>query len=502
MKIDPLTRRDAAKLAGSAAIGGILAAPPASAAGNLDEICGMTATRMATAIRSGKLSARDAMTAHLRRVEAVNPKVNAIVTLVADQAMAQAAHADEAIAAKRPLGPLHGLPVVIKDLHDTAGIRTTYGSPLFQDNVPTADTIGVERLKHAGAIVIGKSNTPEFGAGSQTFNEVFGATHNPYDLTKTCGGSSGGAAVSLACNLVPLADGSDMGGSLRNPASFCNVVGLRSSHGRVPELSNGMAWFTLSVPGPMARNVADLALMLSVLAGPDDRSPVSISEPGSQFARPLARDCKGLRIAWMKEIGGMPFEESITHVVSGQRKVFESLGCKLDEAAPDFTGADEAFKTLRAWSFENRYSQIVKSQRAKVKDTVIWEVERGAKLTGPQISRAEVLKTQLFHRMRVFFEKYDYFVLPVTQVPPFDLHQPYPTEVAGQKMETYIDWMKSCYYISITGYPAISVPAGFTPEGLPVGLQIVGKHRNEWGILQLAHAFEQATKFGEKRPGI
>jgi amidase len=461
------------------------------------DICSLTAVAMAALIRAKQLSAREAMSAHLRRIERVNPKVNAIVTLVAEQAMENARRADEAQARGEPLGPLHGLPVAHKDLFETAGIRTTFGSPLFRDNVPAQDALTVARMKQAGAITVGKTNTPEFGAGSQTFNTVFGATLNPYDLTKTCGGSSGGAAVALACGMVPLADGSDSGGSLRNPAAFCGVVGLRPAPGRVPEPSITNAWSTLSVAGPMARTVADAALLLSVLAGPDPRCPISITEPGSRFAGNLDRDFRGARVAWFRNLGGTPIDRRILQVVNAQRRVFEDLGCHVEEAEPDFSGADEAFHTLRAWGFLANLGDLARQHPDQLKETILWEVDRGSKLTAGDLARAESLHTALWHLMRLFLNRYDYFILPTTQVPPFDVTQPYVTEIEGTHMNTYIDWMKSCYWISILETPAISVPCGDTPEGLPVGLQIVGRHRDEWGVLQMAHAFE--SRCGTRR---
>jgi len=280
---------------------------------------------MAGLIRARKLSAREALAAHLKQIERVNPKVNAIVTLVAEMAAADAAKADEMQARKETLGPLHGLPVAHKDLMETRGIRTTFGSLLYKDYIPTEDDLVVERIRRAGAITIGKTNTPEFGAGSQTFNQVFGATRNPYDLTKTCGGSSGGAAVALACGLVPVADGSDTGGSLRNPAAFCNVVGFRPSIGRVPNPKAAFAWSTLSTSGCLGRSVADLALVLSTIAGPDARAPLAIDEPGERFARPLGRSFKGVRVAWFKDLGGAPFDPRVRTVVDGHRATFEAL---------------------------------------------------------------------------------------------------------------------------------------------------------------------------------
>lgn len=465
-------------------------------------ICFLSAAEMTRKIRAKELSSVEIMSAHLDQIARVNSKVNAIVTLVADQAMERARYADTAWARGQWLGPLHGLPVVHKDLHDTAGIRTTYGSPIYKEHVPTHDALIVERMKKAGAITLGKTNTPEFGAGSQTFNAVFGATHNPYDLTKTCGGSSGGAAVALASGMAPLADGSDMGGSLRNPASFCNVVGLRTAAGRVPIWPSVSAWSTLSVAGPMARSVADAALLLSAIAGPDDRSPIALQEPGSVFARPLQRDFKGTRIAWVIELSGVVFDKRVTQVVNSQRATFESLGCIVENVKLDLADADEVFRVLRAWSFDMQHGDKLKQHRGLLKDTVIQEIESGQRLTGPQVARAEMKRTELYQRMRVFMEAHEFVVLPVSQVPPFDVNQQYVTEIEGKKMASYIDWMKSCYFISVLGNPAISVPAGFSADGLPIGLQIVGRNRQEWSVLQLAHAFEQATNFGTRRPAV
>jgi amidase len=464
------------------------------------DICFTPAAELARRMRAKDLSAQEVMIAHLTQIERVNPKVNAIVTLLPERALAGARAADTALARGDAVGPLHGLPVAHKDLFPTKGIRTTSGSPIFCDFVPDQDALIVERLRRAGAITIGKTNTPEFGAGSQTFNPVFGTTLNPYDTTKTCGGSSGGAAVALACRMLPIADGSDMGGSLRNPAGFCNVVGLRPSPGRVPSWPDLAGWFTLSVDGPMARTVADVALMLSAIAGPDPRSPIAIAEPGSLFARSLERDFAGTRIAWSRDLGGLPVDVRVTAALDGQRHVFDALGCPVEDNEPDFTDADEVFKTLRAWRFELALGELLETHRDQLKDTVIWNIEAGRRLTGPQLGRAERLRTSLYYRVREFMETYEFMILPVSQVPPFDVAQPYVTEINGVRLETYIDWMRSCYYISVLGLPAISVPCGFTPEGLPVGLQIVGRHQDDWGVLQLAYAFEQATEAWRRPP--
>jgi amidase len=461
------------------------------------DVCELSAREMARRIRERELSAREALAAHLKQIQRVNPRVNAIVTLVAGRAMEQARQADETQARGVPAGPLHGLPIAHKDLQLTQGIRTTFGSRIYKDFIPPNDSLLVERIRNAGAILLGKTNTPEFGAGSQTFNEVFGATLNPYDLTKTCGGSSGGAAVAVACRMLPIADGSDLASSLRNPASFCSVVGFRPSPGRVPVWPSAMGWSSLSVDGPLARSVADLAFFLAALAGPDSRSSIFIDEPGTRFAAPLGRDFKGVRVAWWKDLGGLPVDPRVKEVVNSQRRVFESLGCVVEEAEPDFSGAEEVFQTLRSWQMYLTLTALpggdVRKHRELVKDSVLWELDRGEKRTSAEIGSAELKRTELHHRVRHFMERYEFFVLPVSQVPPFDVSQPYPTEIAGVKMATYIDWMKSCYYISLVGNPAMSVPCGFTSNGLPVGIQIVGRYHDDWGLLQMGHAFEQAA---------
>ena len=465
-----------------------------------DELCDLSAVELAARIQRKDVSAREVMSAHLARIERVNPRVNAVVTLVADRAMADAARADETTARGGALGVLHGLPVAHKDLFDTAGIRTTKGSPFYTDNIPTRDALTITRMRAAGAITVGKTNTPELGAGSQTFNRVFGATRNPYDLTKTCGGSSGGAAVALACGMVPIADGSDVGGSLRNPAAFCNVVGLRPSPGRVPTETH--EWSPFSVWGPMARSVADVALFLSAVAGPDPRSPITNREDPARFRAPLERHFKATRVAWWKGLGGIPVEPEVCAVVDANRRVFESLGCITEDAEPDFTGVADAFPVLRYASSYAQNSALVRQRPEWVKDTIKYEVAEAERLTAADVGRAIERQTLMYEQSRQFFEKYDYFVLPVTQVAPFDVNVPYPTAIAGTPMTTYIDWMRTCWYVTFMSNPAMSVPAGFTAAGLPIGLQIVGRHHDEWSVLQIAHAFEQATGHGRRHPAI
>ncbi len=518
-----MTRRDALKLGTNAAVSAaVTPLLSAAAAGTGDghaalgsgsgvsaapdtasDICFLRAVDMLELMRQKKLSSREVMQAHLKQISRVNSKVNAMVTIVPEeQLMAQAAAADEALAHGKWLGPLHGLPIAVKDLHETQGIRTTYGSPLHRDFIPDFDCRVVQHEKKAGAIVIGKSNVPEFGLGSQTFNPVFGPTRNPYDLTRTCGGSTGGGVVALACGMAPLADGSDMGGSLRNPPNFCNVVGIRPSPGRVSSVPTHLGWFTLSVPGPVARNVTDCAFFLSVLAGYDPHLPMSIEQSGEQFAKPLgARSFKGVRVAMFKDMG-LPWEPEVKTAVQAQRKVLESLGCIVEEAEPDFTDANECFVAWRHWSTELAFGDLLASRGDQLNAYIHWHVEEGRKLAGPYLARVEAKRTALFQRMHAFLSDYEFFILPVNQVLPFDVDTHYPTEIAGTKMETYIAWMKSAYYISTVGNPAASVPCAFSQRSLPIGIQIVGRHHDEWGVLQLAYAFEQATNVGNRRPGV
>ena len=467
-----------------------------------NDLCFLGACEQEQLIRSKKISVTQLITAHLDQVERFNPKLNAIVTLTAESALQAAKEADAQLARQDAIGALHGLPVAHKDLFLTKGVKTTFGSPIYKDNIPQVDSLPVERQKNAGAISLGKTNTPEFGAGSQTFNSVFGTTLNPYDLTKTCGGSSGGGAVALATGMVALADGTDLGGSLRNPANFCNLVGFRPSVGRVPTWPEQLGWYTMSVAGPMARSVEDLALMMSVLSGPDDRSPIALDTPGTIFTSPLQRNFKGCRVAYSEDLGGLPLEPEVRTVMRAAREVFERLGCEVVDAEIDLSEAGEIFMLWRAWRTELRITPLLASHKDQLKDTVIWNAEQGLDLTGPQLARAEAKRTEIYHRMREFMNTYEFFILPVNQVVPFSVDLDYPREINGVKMNTYIDWQKTAYFISAMGNPAISVPAGFTDSGLPVGVQIVGGHRQDLAVLQMAYAFEQATQFGLKRPSI
>lgn len=466
------------------------------------ELIYKTAREQARLIASGEISSEELVREHLDQIERVNPAVNAMVTVVADEALDRACESDMARMAEQPAGRLDGLPIAIKDLQNTKGILTTHGSPIYADHVPESDALIVERVKKAGAIVIGKSNTPEFGAGSQTFNSVFGSTKNPYDVSKTCGGSSGGAGVALATGMTTIATGSDLGGSLRNPAAWSNVVGIRPSPGRVPAIKGDLGWSTLSTDGPMGRTVDDVALQLSVMAGDDPRSPLSLRESSEGFAGSLERDFKGVRIAWSKDLGGRPIDAENSRVTEEQKHVFEDLGCIVEDDEPDLSSTDEIFQTLRAYGFGIKHEAHLRDHRDKLKETVIWNAEQGLKMSAIDIAHAERLRTRLWELLMVFFDKYEFLALPVTSVPPFSIEKEYPTEINGVELETYLDWMWPCYTISVTGLPAMSVPAGFTNDGLPVGLQLVGRPRDDMGLLQLASAFEGETGFWKQRPGV
>ena len=458
------------------------------------ELCMMSAVELAERIRRRELGVCEVVEAHLRQTERVNPTVNAICTLVGEQAMAQARAQDAALANGVEPGPLCGVPVAHKDLALTKGIRTTFGSPIHKDFVPDTDDLFVQRLHAAGAVTVGKTNTPEFGAGSHTFNPVFGATRNPYDLARCAGGSSGGAAAALRCGMVPIADGSDMGGSLRNPGSFNNVVGLRPSPGRVPRYPSDQPWNTLSVLGPMGRTVSDVALMLSVMAGPDARDPISISESPVVYRQPLEHDFRQTRLAWSPDLGQLPVEPSVIEVIEAVLPTFEEIGCTIEPAHPDFSGARDVFQVLRANDFAAGHAEDLEKHRELLKDTVVWNTEQGLALSALDVSRAEAERAALFHRVHNFFERFDFLLLPVSQVLPFPVETDWVREINGIEMPTYVDWMLSCGFITLTGHPAVSMPCGFSPEGLPVGVQIVGRHRGELELLRLAYAFEQQTQ--------
>ena len=461
------------------------------------ELCYSGARKLVRMIRARRVSVTEVMRAFIARIEEMNPKVNAIVTFLPEEALKRAKALDRKGAAA---GPLAGLPIAHKDIVPTKGVRTTYGSPIYSDHVPAEDHAIVERLRAAGAILVGKTNTPEFAVGAQTFNPVFGATRNPYDLSKTTGGSSGGAAAAVACGMLPFADGSDLGSSLRNPGSFCNVVGFRPTPGRVPNWPFPNCWDTLWSVGPIARTVEDAALLFSAMAGPDPRCPTTHAEPGKTFSRPLRRSFRKVRVAWSRDLGGIPVDARVTRALESQRAALESLGCIVEDAEPDLREADEAFQVQRAVGFVEAFGELLKTERARMKEPVAWNIEQGLAMDAARIANGNVLRSRVFHAMRAFLERYEFLLLPTVQVPPFSVDQPYVTEINGVKLATYMEWMKSCYLISATSHPAISVPAAFTDDGLPVGLQIVGRYRDDFGLLQFAHAVEGVTGAWKRRP--
>jgi amidase len=460
-----------------------------------------TARDLASAIRRRDLSAREVVGWHLDRIAAVNPLINAVVSLRPEAALAEADAADHRAAAGEPVGPLHGLPIAIKDLEDTAGIRTTYGSTMFADHVPAVDGLLVRRLRAAGAIVVGKTNTPEFGVGSHTFNEVFGPTRNPWALDRSAGGSSGGAAAALAAGLLPIADGSDHGGSIRNPASFNNVVGLRPTPGLVPSSGAGDGWDPAAVLGPMARTVGDLALMLAAISGPDPRSPLSFGDP-AEFRIDLRGELAGVRIAWCADLGGLPIEPAVLRVLGQARDRLTALGSVVEDVALDLSRADEAFETLRALGFARAFGDSLPALRETAKDTLVWNVERGLALDSPTIARALTTRTEIFTMFAEVLERFDVVAAPSAQVVPFPVEQEYPAQVAGVTMPHYLGWMRVCSRITLSAHPVAAVPAGFTDDGLPVGLQLVGRYRADLRLLEHAAAWEAASALTDHHPAL
>jgi len=469
------------------------------------DLCLTPATELQRLYRARKTSPLEVMQAVLARVDAVNPRLNAIVTLARESALKEAKAATAALKKKgRKLGALHGVPVTIKDLTQTKGIRTTWGSKIFEHHVPTEDSLIVERLKAAGAIVLGKTNTPEFGAGGNTFNAVFGPTRNPWNPALTCGGSSGGAAVALATGMGPIAQGSDTGGSLRTPAAFCGVVGFRTTPGLVPYYPKLLGWDSIGVTGPMARTVGDTALMLSVVAGPDDRSPLSYDVDTRAFvAATRTPSVKGWRVAWTPDLDGLiPVDGEVARVAEAATRVFRSLGAKLESACCSFSEVNDIVLGTRGLAMVANHADKLSQWKEQMQKGLVWNIEQGLKLSPEEIGRAEALRTMLWHRVRAFMETRDLLILPTVAVPPFPVEMPYPTEINGRPLDNYTQWFFLTYGITVTGLPVISVPCGFTAGGLPVGLQIVGRRRQEAMVLRAAAAFEAAAPWADKIPAV
>ena len=503
-----ITRREfmatTGKFSAAAAAGltfGNLAGTTPQALGTMSPIVTKNAVELSNLIRSKLVSCKEVMTAYLDQIDRFNPKVNAIVSLQSREGLLQQAEErDQQLARGERKGWMHGFPHAVKDLAPTKGIRTTHGSPLF-DTVPQQDALFVERLKRSGAIIIGKTNAPEFGLGSQTYNSIFGTTLNAYSQSKCAGGSSGGAAVSVALRMVPVADGSDEMGSLRNPAAFNNVIGFRPSFGRVPSSGEGELFVeTLSTAGPMGRSVSDVAMLLSVMAGPDARAPFVIEENPAQFAEPLKRDFKGVRLGWLGNYNGyLTMEPRILELCESSFKAFESIGCRVESIQPDFPPEKmwQSWVTLRHWrnagDMRELYNDPAKRQR--LKPEAQWEIEGGLNLTAVEVYAASVARSEWYRAIGKLFETYDYLLLPSAQVFPFDAQKHWPTEINGKKMDTYHRWMEVVIGGSLSGHPVINVPVGFHPSGLPMGMQIIGKNHADLAVLQIAYAYEQATNW-------
>ncbi|WP_436326334.1 amidase [Brevibacterium sp. FAM 27836] len=465
---------------------------------------------LAARIAAKEISAREALEAHLERIDAVNPILNAVVTRDDEAALIQAEAADAAAARGESLGALHGVPMTHKDTHDTAGMRTTWGSPLMADRVPESDSLIIARLKRAGITTTGKTNVPEFAAGSHTFNPVFGTTVNPYDPTKSASGSSGGVGAVLAVGIQASGDGSDMGGSLRSPASFNNVVGMRPSNGRIPHIPPADPYAWLAQGGFMARTVSDVALLMSVAAGPDPLCPRSCPEPGSVFDLPQfalgashSPDLTGVRVGFSPDLGGLfPVAEEVARIVADSAGVFTDLGADVDDTIPDLRDADEVFGVRRALDFVGSWGRLAAAHTDQVKASVRWNIRMGLDLTGAEVASAEAARARLHSEVERYFADHDVLVLTTSQVLPFDAGIEYPTEINGVQLENYLDWMRSLCLISATGCPAISVPAGFSASGLPVGVQIVARPGADVDLLRIAHAFEVATGHHASHPRL
>jgi len=475
-----------------------------------ETLCALDALALSRVLHRREASCREVMRVHLDRIGRLNPRFNAIVSM-RDEAelLAEADRCDGELARGASRGWMHGFPHAVKDLEPTAGIRTTWGSPIFADHVPSADSLLVERIKSAGAIVIGKTNVPEWGLGSQTYNPVFGVTRNAYDPSRTCGGSSGGAAVALALRLVPLADGSDMGGSLRNPAGFGNVFGLRPSRGRVPKWPADEVFFTqLPTEGPMARTVPDLAAFLATLAGPDPRQPLALPHDPSIGPDALDTDAahwRSVRIGWLGDLGGhLVTEPGVMPLCERAVGDLAALGCHVESIGLGFDPERvwSVFTTLRAFTLAGKFAAFRDdpAKWSKLKPEAQWETEQGLALDAMAVWRATVERSAWYRHVLGLFERFDYLVLPTAQFFPFDAELPWPKELAGRKMDSYHRWMEVVAGVTVAGLPAISVPAGFDERGLPMGIQLIGPPQGDLSVLKLARAYELATDWVRRRP--
>jgi amidase len=468
------------------------------------DLCFTSATELVRLFRARRVSPLEVLETLLARIDAVNPAVNAIVTLARDAALAEARRATDALGKGDRLGPLHGVPLAIKDVTATRGIRTTYGSTLFSDYVPTEDAVVVERLRAAGAIVIGKTNTPEFAFGPNTVNRVFGATRNPWNLDLTSGGSSGGSAAALATGMCPIAEGTDLGGSLRGPASFCGVVGFRTTPGLIPRYPEVLGWDTYSVEGPMARTIADTALMLGIMSGADDRAPASYpSDPREPTAAVRRPSVKEWRVAWTPDLGGLvTVDTEVAAICADAVGAFRALGARVEEASPDMSEVPEIVRLTRGFLMVARHGERVANHRDVLQAGLVENTDVGLALSSTDVARGELMRTALWHRVRVFMEARDLLITPTAAVPPFPVEDPHPMSVEGKPVGRTMQRSFLTYAFSVLGLPAISIPCGFTRAGLPVGLQIVGRRRQEAAVLRAAAAFEAARPWHERRPPV
>lgn len=505
-------RREFLKLgAAMAAVPLAAMASSASAASRpAGDITGWSAVQLSQAIHARNVSCVEVMTAYLTQIDKLNPKVNALVSLQGREGLlAQAEERDtqlgSAIKAGSRVGWMHGFPQAPKDLTNTAGIVTTQGSPILKNNVPKADSIIVERMRKSGAVLVGKSNTPEFGLGSHTYNTVFGTTLNAWNPTKSAGGSSGGAAVALALNMLPVADGSDMMGSLRNPAAWNNIFGFRPSFGRVPFGPTSEVFVQqLGYEGPMGRTVADVAMLLSVQAGYDARTPLSIDQDPAMFAKPLAKDLKGARIGWLGDFNGyLPTEAGVMDTCTQALKHFETVGCKVEAVQPDFPVETlwNTWLTMRGFIIAGVAGGLYADPklRAMMKPEAVWEVENGLKLSGADVFRASVSRSAWYQALNALFQRFDYLVLPSAQIFPFDAKLDWPKSINGKPMDTYHRWMEVVVGGTLAGLPVLNVPAGFGANGLPMGLQIMGRAQADLAVLQVGHAYDQASGYASRR---
>jgi len=473
---------------------------------NTEDLCFTPAVALREMLRKKAISPVELIETFLERIEKVNPIINAYGTLVPEIALDTARKVESAIMRGGEVGLLAGLPVSIKDIVPTAGIRTTYGSKLYENFVPEEDELLVERVKKEGGIILGKTNTPEFGAGVSTFNKVFGITRNPWNTAHTVGGSSGGAAAAVAAGIGPLAQGSDLGGSLRVPASFCGVVGFRPSPGRVPDYPSPLNWDDLGVRGPIARTIPDTALFLDAMSGPDGRSPVALPSEATPFLEAAQNpEAKNLKIAWSDNLNLMPTDPAVLKEARKAIGVFRGLGCEVVEDCPDFSGARDTALILRGVRFVAVYGEQFRSDpefKRWVNPLVTGNIEYGLKLSVQEIAWAHRQRSDIWNKMKAFFDKYDLLLTPTAPIPPFLAEVKYPTEIAGKPMEYYLDWAMLTYAITMTGHPAVSVPCGWTDNGLPVGVQIVGPYHGEAALLRAAAAYEQAAPWADKRPKL